>query len=84
MSFLAEASSYSFRVFQTPAPIWDYWYLTLLPLCLGIAVVYKSIRCRHMHQVPRQATTLFGFILLAMVATAALLVVVVKLMERAV
>ena len=25
--------------------VWDYWYLLLLPLCPGVSMVYKSIKC---------------------------------------
>jgi hypothetical protein len=32
----------AFVPFLDPVPVWDYWYLLVLPLCVGIAVVWKS------------------------------------------
>jgi hypothetical protein len=47
-----------------------------------VAIVYKSIKCASMSQVPREATALFIWILLGMAAAAAILAGVVKVMER--
>ncbi|MGE5611401.1 MAG: hypothetical protein ACM359_19285 [Bacillota bacterium] len=63
-------ADYSYVPFQKPLPVWDYWYLLLLPLCLAIAVVYKSVRCEAMRAVPRQALELFVFIIVVMVVAA--------------
>jgi membrane protein YdbS with pleckstrin-like domain len=79
MWMLAE---YSYTPFQKPLPVWDYWYLLLLPLCLAIAVVYKSIRCESMQAVPRQALELFAFILGVMVVAAGALAALVSLVGR--
>jgi hypothetical protein len=54
----------------------------LFPLCAVVAIVYKSIKCASMSQVPREATALFIWILLGMAAAAAVLAGVVKVMER--
>ena len=78
-----DASRYEFRPFQTPAPVWDYWPLLLLPLCLVIAVVYKSIRCRTMDRVPREAFSLFMFILAVMIVTSGVLYGLVYFVEKA-
>ena len=51
-AFLGDAV---YHPFKSPLPAWDYWYLLLLPLCLGISIVYKSIKCHQMRRVPRQA-----------------------------
>ncbi len=62
--------------FMDPLPIWVrnwIWPLLLLPLCLAVAIVYKSVRCRTMATVPREATGLFITIVLGMVVTAAAL-----------
>jgi hypothetical protein len=74
---------YEFRPFRTPAPVWDYWPLLLLPLCLVIAVVYKSIRCRTMDRVPREAFSLFMFILAVMIVTGGVLYALVYFVEKA-
>jgi hypothetical protein len=62
--------------FIYPLPIWVnawIWPLLLLPLCLAVAVVYKSVRCSTMSRVPREATVLFITIVLGMIVTAAAL-----------
>ncbi len=68
--------------FFQPLPVWNYWYLLLLPLCLGVAIVYKSIKCASMKQVPRQAAEITFWIILGMGAAAAALAVLVKVLER--
>ena len=67
-----------YRPFLSPLPIWDYWYLLIVPLCFGLSVVYKAIRLPSMRQVFRQATVITFWILAAMAAAAFVLVVVVK------
>ena len=79
--FLAEATS-TFQLFRQPLPIWDYWYLLLIPLCVGISIVYKSIKCREMKQVPREASVIFIMIMLGMTATAAGLYALMRFLER--
>jgi hypothetical protein len=68
--------------FLTPMPVWGYWPVLLFLLCAIVAIVYKSIKCHAMSQVPREATALFIWILIGMAAAAAILVGVVKVMER--
>jgi len=67
--------------FVAPLPVWNYWYLLLLPLVAAIAVVYKSIRCGSMRQVPREAAILFVVILVVMVLAAGALAGLVTLLE---
>lgn len=67
------------QLFLQPLPVWDYWYLLLLPLCAGVAIVYKSVRCEHMKDVPWQATVIFIWILLGMGGAAVALAIFVKL-----
>jgi hypothetical protein len=74
----------AYTPFLQPLPAWDVWYLLALPLCAGVSVVYKSIRCRSMRKVPVEAAKAFAWIILGLVSAAVLLAVVVKLMERAV
>lgn len=68
--------------FMQPLPAWDVWYLLALPLCAAVSIVYKSIRCRSMRKVPREAAKALGWILLGLVAAAVALLTVVELMER--
>ena len=76
------SSTLSYTPFLTPLPIWNYWPVLLFPLCALVAVVYKSIKCASMRQVPREATALFIWILIGMAAAAVVLTGIVKVMER--
>lgn len=79
---LAELAPY--RPFLDPLPIWVrhwIWPLLLLPLCLAVSVVYKSVRCKQMSRVPREATVLFITIVVGMVVTAAALAGLASLMD---
>jgi uncharacterized membrane protein len=42
--------------------------LMMLPLCLSIAIVYKTTRCENMRDVPVAALVLWGTIVLGMYA----------------
>ena len=74
----------AYAPFLQPLPAWDVWYLLALPLCAGVSIVYKSIRCRSMHKVPVEAAKAFFWIIVGLVTAAVLLGVVVKLMEMSV
>ena len=77
-----ESLPYSYRHwFVQPLPVWDYWWALLIPLCIGIAIVYKSIKCRSMDQVPREAAVILFWILVGIVAAAIALGGVVRAME---
>ena len=79
--FAAAAGGYV--PFLQPLPVWDYWYLLAVPLCAGVSVVYKSIRCRSMRTVPREAAKATGWILLGLAAAGAGLLLLVKAFEWA-
>jgi hypothetical protein len=74
----------SYRPFLDPMPVWPdhVWPWLLVPLCVGVALVYKSIRCRTMSRVPREAGELVVFILVGMAAAAIVLGVLVRGLER--
>jgi len=82
ITLLLGEGAYHFAPFLKPAPLWNYWYLLALPLCLGISIVYKSVRCEHMKRVPREAASLFAFIIVVMVACAAAMGFLVRFLER--
>jgi hypothetical protein len=67
--------------FLYPLPVWNQWPWLLLPLCLAVAIVYKSIKCRTMRQVPREALIIFVWILIGMASAAGALAAVVKITE---
>ena len=72
----------AYTPFMQPLPAWDVWYLLALPLCAGVSIVYKSIKCREMRQVPREASVIFIMIMLGMISTAAGLYVLMRFLER--
>ena len=71
----------SYTPFISPLPIWDYWPLLLLPLTAGVSIVYKSIKCRSMSTVPREAAGIFMWILIAMALGGATLAGIVRAVE---
>ncbi len=71
----------SYTPFVSPLPVWDYWYVLLLPLSAAVAVVYKAIKLHSMRDVPRQAFIITLWIVLAMIAAAAVLAGIVRLLE---
>lgn len=79
---LLAAADYHYVPFYKALPLWDAWYLLALPLCLGIAIVYKSIRCDSMRKVPVQALELFLFIVLGLIGCMLGLAVLVNLVSH--
>lgn len=73
-----------FHLFLDPLPLWQAsrWPWLMLPLCLAVAVVYKSIRCKSMRDVPRQAGELTLVIVLSMAAAAVALALAVRGLEQ--
>ncbi len=64
--------------FVDPLPVWDYWPWQILPLALAISIVYKSIKCRTVADVPREAAVLALWIVLSMIGVAAGVLLVTK------
>lgn len=81
-TFLAEAARTGFELFREPLPVWDYWYLLLIPLCVGISIVYKAIKCREVRQVPREAAVICTVILVGMVVAATALYGLMRVLEQ--
>jgi hypothetical protein len=71
--------------FLDPIPIWSnaVWPWMLVPMAAAVSIVYKSVKCRTMSQVPREASVIFATILAGMAAAAVVLAVVVHVMEWA-
>jgi hypothetical protein len=42
--------------------------LLILPLCVSIAIVYKTLRCEHLRDIPAAAAILWGTIVVGMYA----------------
>jgi hypothetical protein len=83
MNLFAAASEqqWHYQPFRTPLPVWNYWVLLALPLCLAIAIVYKSVRCESMSRVPREAAGLFVFIIAVLTLTAGALAALVNVLQ---
>jgi hypothetical protein len=61
----------AWRPFVQPIPgIWNYWPWLMLPLCAGVAIVWKSIKCHQMKRVPIEATVIFFTMVGGLVASA--------------
>jgi hypothetical protein len=80
---LALAAGEGYRPFLDPLPVWSgsRWPWLLLPLCIAVTVVYKSIRCGSMKRVPREALGLTLTIVIGMVAAAVALGLLVRGLE---
>ena len=75
------AQAYAYHPFVDPMPVWNIWYVLLVPLCAAVAVVWKSIKCESMRRVPAQAAGLLFWILLTMVLAAVGLAALVRVLE---
>jgi hypothetical protein len=77
------SSPYQYVPFLKPLPAWGdhVWPWLLVPLCVGVAVVYKSLKCHSMRQVPREAFVLTVWILAGMAIAALGLGLVVEATE---
>ena len=78
------ATILAWRPFLDPLPIWSdrFWPFLLLPLAGAVSVVYKSIKCRKMSEVPRESAVIFSLIILGMVVAAVVLSGVVALEQH--
>ena len=58
----------------------DWWYLLLIPMALGISVIYKALRMPTLDHYWRGVLVMTAQIVLAMIGLAVALVVVVQLL----
>jgi hypothetical protein len=57
--------------FVQPIPgVWNYWPWLMVPLCAGVAIVWKSIKCHEMKRVPLEATVIFLTMIVGFVGSA--------------
>ncbi len=71
----------AFRPFFDPLPVWNYWYLLIVPLCIAVAVVYKAMKCSRMSQVPLEAGVIVLWIIGGFASAAVGLMILVKLLS---
>ncbi len=60
----------AWRPFLDPIAIDRYWLLLILPMALGVAIVYKALRIDDLRQLPRKAAGLAAQIILYMALAA--------------
>jgi hypothetical protein len=72
----------AYALFLDPLPVWDYWPWLLLPLAAGVSIVYKSIKCKSMSTVPREAAGITFWIVSGMICAGALLWGIVEVVSR--
>ena len=82
MNTLSLLAQYAWHPFTYPLPVWNYWWVLAFPLCIGVSIVYKAIKCPKMKDVPREAAGITMWIVLGMVGAAAVLSGLVKVLER--
>jgi hypothetical protein len=73
--------AYQYRPFLSPLPIWDHWAWLIIPLALGVSIVYKAIRCTSMSKVPQEAFEIAFYIILSMILAAVILTGITRLMS---
>jgi hypothetical protein len=78
MSFVLLA----YRPFLDPLPVWNHWLWLILPLCIAVAVVYKSMKCRTIKQVPLEAGAVVLWILGGFAAAAFGLMLLVNWLSK--
>ncbi len=82
-SVLLAATPYAYtKPFIQPLPVWDIWWVLLIPLLLAVAIVYKAIRVPDLSRLPREAGVLFLWFFLGMSAAAIFLAALVRFLER--
>src|SRR5690242_7012403 len=68
------AAVLAYRPFLDPLPYsWTFWPWLLLPLCAGVAIVYKAIKCDSMKELPRQSAMFSVMILVGLAVAAGIL-----------
>ena len=71
----------AYTPFVNPLPVWDYWYLLILPLAAAVSIVYKAIKLEHLRDVPWQAFVIGLWIVFGMLGAAVVLAGVVRVVE---
>lgn len=75
---MTAAAILAYTPFMDPLKVWNYWPWLLLPLCLGVSIVYKSVREESMSRVPAEALKATFWIVAGMAAAAAGLFAMVR------
>jgi hypothetical protein len=60
----------AFRPFLEPMALHDRWFLVLVPIALGVSMVYKAVRVRTMERYWYNVLVMTGWIVIGMLALA--------------
>ncbi|MGF1634328.1 MAG: hypothetical protein ACFCVE_10805 [Phycisphaerae bacterium] len=67
--------------FLSPPPLYDVWFLFLIPLLFGVALVYKAVKVGHVSRLAPEALRLGVFMHLAIFGLAAALWIMMLVVE---
>lgn len=80
MSFLtAAARTLAWRPFLEPLDLHDHWWLTLLPLALGVSIAYRAVRVTSFNHYWRQTLVMCVQVVGGMILLAALVFTIIEL-----
>ena len=71
-----------YRPFIDPLDVHGYWWAMLLPMAIGIALVYKAVRVRDLSRYWREVLVMTGEIIVGMVLLAAASYLLVEVYAR--
>ena len=72
----------AYTPFLQPMKVWDHWPWLLLPLCLGVSLVYKCVRVDDVRKIPLEAVKATFWIVAGMAAAGVGLWVLVLAISR--
>lgn len=82
MTLLCLAQAANFVPFRDPLwGGWNYWPAFLIPLCVGIAIVYKGMRVEEIRDLPGVATRWALLLIGSIVGLALALLIVMRLIQ---
>jgi hypothetical protein len=70
MTTLAQHSPFSYRPFLDPVGLGEWWWLLLVPLSLGVSIVYKAVRVPTMDRYWRDVIVMTVQIIVSMILLA--------------
>ena len=79
ITLLAEAAA-GYVPFMTPLRLWDAWPWLAIPLTIAVSVVYKTIKCREVRQIPRESAVIALWIVLAMIGVGGGVLIIYRLL----
>jgi NAD/NADP transhydrogenase beta subunit len=71
----------AYTPFVDGLPVWNYWMWLILPMIVGVSIVYKCVKCAKMSEVPKQAAIIAVMITLGLLAAAIALAAVTWILE---